>query len=237
MEIGTIKYLRRYPVKSMRGEDLERAFLDQFGFKGDRMYAFVDNNNEDKKFPWMTARQAHEMLLFKPRFVSDSLDRVEIETPEGDQKFLVGSDEFETYLEGRFKYDLSLKYDMRGCFDSRPISLFGIQTIERLEGETSLSLDYRRFRANIYADWNNKTPFFEDQLLGRRLALGNQAIIKVVKKDSRCVIPTLDPTTSHSEPLVLKMIQDKHGGCAGVYAEVERTGSIALGDPIALQMT
>ena len=38
--IGTVESLWRYPVKSMRGEDLQEAFVGFPGLYGDRLYAF-----------------------------------------------------------------------------------------------------------------------------------------------------------------------------------------------------
>jgi uncharacterized protein YcbX len=40
--VGTVSDLRRYPVKSMLGEKLERADVTQRGIDGDRAYALVD---------------------------------------------------------------------------------------------------------------------------------------------------------------------------------------------------
>jgi hypothetical protein len=38
--IGTVESLWRYPVKSMRGEALQEAFVGFPGVYGDRLYAF-----------------------------------------------------------------------------------------------------------------------------------------------------------------------------------------------------
>ena len=40
--IGKIESLWRYPVKSMRGEELEEAFAGFSGIYGDRLFAFTD---------------------------------------------------------------------------------------------------------------------------------------------------------------------------------------------------
>ena len=66
--IGTLASLRRYPVKSMAGEEVAAARVTFAGLIGDRVHAFVDENNKSR-FPWMTARQAHDWLLFQPRFL------------------------------------------------------------------------------------------------------------------------------------------------------------------------
>jgi uncharacterized protein YcbX len=41
-EVGKIASLWRYPVKSMRGEDLQEAELTEYGLLGDRAYALID---------------------------------------------------------------------------------------------------------------------------------------------------------------------------------------------------
>ncbi len=38
--VGRVESLWRYPVKSMRGEELPEAFLGFAGVYGDRVYAF-----------------------------------------------------------------------------------------------------------------------------------------------------------------------------------------------------
>jgi uncharacterized protein len=42
MQIGVVKELRRFPVKSMMGEEPESALVTQRGFAGDRSYAVFD---------------------------------------------------------------------------------------------------------------------------------------------------------------------------------------------------
>ena len=70
--IGTLASLRRYPVKGMVGEDVAAARVTFAGIVGDRVYAFVDEINRSS-FPWMTARQAHDWLLLRPRFLDPPL--------------------------------------------------------------------------------------------------------------------------------------------------------------------
>lgn len=128
---------------------------------------------------------------------------------------------------------MRLKYRESGCQDSKPVSLISYHTIESLGGEVGFELARERFRANIYVDWDNQRPFYEDELLGREINIG-AATLKIVKKDSRCIIPTLDPRTSISSPIILQTIQKNHGGCAGVYAEVVKPGQINLQNEIFL---
>src|SRR5512132_2836574 len=104
--IGKVDTLWRYPVKSMRGEELEEAFAGYPGVYGDRVFAFKSSASPTG-FPYFTAREQRRLLLYRPRFrYSDKAARpvnlteadnmgagplsadiaelmVDIETPEG----------------------------------------------------------------------------------------------------------------------------------------------------------
>lgn len=241
-QIGTLKRLRRYPVKSMAGEDLREVRVTYAGLSGDRVYAFIDSEGP-AGFPWMTGRQGHDLILFRPRFlnappIEDGIpdaDRfaTEVTTPE-DEKFRMGDPHFTEYLGKRFKRSLRLRFSERSMTDARPVSIIGPNTIRALSDEANLDLDARRFRANFYAEWENDAPFFEDTLVGRELQIGEFVALQVVKKDQRCVMVTLDPETAVSAPQVLERVARGHDGCAGVYAAVLREGIVKVEDPIYL---
>lgn len=241
-QIGTLAGLRRYPVKSMAGEDLAEARVTFAGIMGDRVYAFIDVDNKSD-FPWMTGRKSHEMILFRPRFIEapqpdEEIPRmeqyaVEVTTPEG-QKFRMGDEQFTKHLEERFGRPLRLRFSERSMTDARPLSILGLSTIRALSEETGTNLDRRRFRENLYVDWQDSRPFFEDELVGRELQIGETIALQVVKKDGRCVMIGLDPDTAKASPQVFEHVSRKHGGCAGVYAAALREGIVREGDPIFL---
>src|SRR5215467_9795861 len=65
--IGKVDSLWRYPVKSMRGEELDEAFASFSGIYGDRVFAFGSSANH-KGFPYFTARDQRRLLQYRPRF-------------------------------------------------------------------------------------------------------------------------------------------------------------------------
>src|SRR5947207_6985723 len=67
--IGTVESLWRYPVKSMRGEELDELFAGFSGVYGDRLFAFT-SSAAPKGFPFFTGREQQEMLRYRPRFRS-----------------------------------------------------------------------------------------------------------------------------------------------------------------------
>ena len=60
----TLTRLRRYPVKSCRGEDLETAVVEPWGLRGDRRWMVVDQDAVV-----VTAREVHRMLTVRPELV------------------------------------------------------------------------------------------------------------------------------------------------------------------------
>src|SRR6266478_4151551 len=65
--IGKVDSLWRYPVKSMRGEELDEAFAGFPGIYGDRVFAFRSSANHNG-FPYLTARDQRRLLQYRPRF-------------------------------------------------------------------------------------------------------------------------------------------------------------------------
>lgn len=239
-KLGTLRILRRYPFKSMAGEDLAEVFVGFSGLVGDRAYAFVDRNKHSN-FPWMTARESHEMLLFRPRFLappnpanehpSRTDFAAEVVTPEGET--LCPSDSsFTSYFEKRFSRQLELRFSERAMQDACPVSLLGLSTVKALSEEAGIPLEHTRFRANFYIEWDNGKPYYEDNLVGTSLRIGEKFTFTVVQNNLRCAIITLDPETAQATPEVGKLVARNHGNCFGVYGSVLREGIVFHGDSV-----
>jgi uncharacterized protein len=65
--IGKVDSLWRYPVKSMRGEELDELFAGYSGIYGDRLFAFK-RSASPAGFPYLTAREQRRLLQYRPRF-------------------------------------------------------------------------------------------------------------------------------------------------------------------------
>jgi len=75
----------------------------------------------------------------------------------------------------------------------------------------------------------------EFDLIGRQIAIGENARLKIVKRIVRCAATNVDPVTGIRDlaiPHTLMKIFD-HADC-GVYAEVVASGTIAAGNFIDL---
>ena len=65
--VGKVESLWRYPVKSMRGEELDETFAGYPGVYGDRVFAFKSSASPTG-FPYFTAREQRRLLQYRPRF-------------------------------------------------------------------------------------------------------------------------------------------------------------------------
>src|ERR1700756_892372 len=64
--VGRVVALRRYPVKSMAGEELDDAEVSWHGLAGDRRWAFIRDGQVRSGFPWLTIRERPEMARYRP---------------------------------------------------------------------------------------------------------------------------------------------------------------------------
>src|SRR5215831_135507 len=256
--IGKVDSLWRYPVKSMRGEELEEAFAGFAGIYGDRLFAFTSSGSP-KGFPYFTAREQNRLLQYRPRFrhpdkaarptnlteaegmganpvwADPSELMVDVETPDG-KKLPIDDPALMEMLRVDIdqKHQLTLRRSERAMTDCRPVSIFSLQSARQLSEETEIPIDKRRFRANVYVDLASDNGFGENELVGRSLKIGPKVIVRVLERDPRCAMITLDPDTSERTPAVLKKVAQAHDGTAGVYGAVIVEGMLHKGDPVEL---
>ncbi len=258
--VGKVDSLWRYPVKSMRGEELSEAYLGFSGIYGDRLFAFRSSASP-KAFPYLTAREQRKLLRCRPRFrypekaarpinlaeaesIGSGLNPVsadppdlmiDVEAPTGetlaiDDPALIGM-----LREGvTGAPDVTLVRSDRPMTDCRPVSLFSVQSARQLGEEMRTTVDQRRFRANIYLDFHTAGGFAEDGFVGRALRIGSKAVVSILDRDTRCAVITLDPETGESRPEFLRQIAKAHNGKAGVYGAVLVEGTLRRGDAIEL---
>src|SRR5947207_13124480 len=65
--VGKVESLWRYPVKSMRGEELDEMFAGYSGVYGDRLFAF-ESSASPKGFPFFTGRDQRQMIRYRAHF-------------------------------------------------------------------------------------------------------------------------------------------------------------------------
>ena len=127
---------------------------------------------------------------------------------------------------------VTLRFSERSLTDCRPLSLLGNASVRALGSELGMTLDRRRFRANLYADWRAGQPYRENDLVGRTLAIGERLRIAILECDPRCQMITIDPSTAQTDRRILRHVNEAHDTTFGVYAAVLVEGVVRRGDGI-----
>ncbi|PYL59900.1 MAG: MOSC domain-containing protein [Verrucomicrobia bacterium] len=256
--IGKVDSLWRYPIKSMRGEEVDEAFAGFSGIYGDRLFAFRSSASP-KGFPYFTAREQRKLLQYRPRFrYPDKAARpvnlseaesmganpvsadpselmIDVKTPDGRT---LGIDDPALMAMVRAdideKHQLTLMRSERAMTDCRPFSMFSLQSAKQLAEETGTPMDKRRFRANVYVDLTSAQGFAENDFVGRSLRVGPKVVVTILERDPRCMMITLDPDTGEKTPAILKKVAQAHEGMAGIYGAVIVEGMLHKGDSVEL---
>jgi uncharacterized protein YcbX len=259
--VGRVESFWRYPVKSMAGEEIEEAFVGYAGVFGDRCCAFL-NAAAPAGFPYLTGRNKGQMLQFRPRFRDAALATrpinqtaaeqlgpgltplypapleslaIDVQAPTG-EVFAIDDPALRGLLATKSveAEKLSLVRSDRALTDCRPLSIISQKTVAQLGDEIGVALDPRRFRMNIYADLGSAGGFAEDAFVGKRLSIGERAVIAVLDRDPRCKMISLDPDTGEENSDVLRHVTKAHDTRVGVYCAVLMEGTVKRGDEIKL---
>jgi uncharacterized protein YcbX len=158
---------------------------------------------------------------------------IDVETPDKktfpiDDPALI--DNLRANVDGSHKL-LLIRSD-KALTDCRPLSIFAVQSAKKLAEETGVTVDKRRFRANVYLDL--KSAFAENELVGKSLRIGSKVVVAVLERDPRCMMITLDPDTAEKTPAILKKVAQAHEGFAGVYGAILAEGMIRRDDVVQL---
>src|SRR5258707_6797178 len=150
--IGKVESVWRYPVKSMRGEEVDEAFAGFSGIYGDRLFAF-ESSASPKGFPYLTAREQNRLLQYRPHFrypekaarpvnlteaesmganpvsADPSELMVDVETPDG-RTLAIDDPALMTMVGADIdaKHQLTLRRSERAMTDCRPVSIFSGQS-------------------------------------------------------------------------------------------------------------
>lgn len=251
--IGTVQALWRYPVKSLRGESLAEAEVDERGIVGDRRWAL----RELDRGGIMSARIWAAMLHLGARYEhSGESESVHIDVPDG-RTIVVDDPESSQVLTKLFGREVrleavsrerltpeQLEAIMRGAafppardfFDEDVLHLIASGTLTHLRRlQPAADFDPRRFRANIYVDTGDETDgFIEDGWLEGELTIGDSMRIVGMRPAIRCVMTTHPQPDLPRDMSILRTAAQHHGAYVGVFASVGASGKIRVGDPIIL---
>ncbi len=203
----------RYPVKSMAGEKLQRAMLDELGIAGDRI-VHVQNGRGRV----ITSRTHPRLLGHKARLDANGAPLVD-ERPWNSARVAeeikkeIGADARLVHYEGEERFDiLPLLVATDGA-----IAAFGY--------------DGRRLRPNLII--SGVEGLAERTWPGHILRI-NSVLIGVQDLRGRCVMTTFDPDTLQQDREVLHSIVERFEGKLALNCFVIQGGEVRVGDAVEL---
>jgi uncharacterized protein YcbX len=223
--MASVVELWRYPVKSMAGERLDSCAVTATGLEGDRRWALVDGT-PNRAGKLLTIREEQRLMTYRARLNGGS---VEVVSPDGETHRLDRG--MVTRIAGEASRPLTMRELEGANFDDSPVLVVNLATVSAFGVRAGMTVDHRRFRANLYLD--GLEPDAELGWLGRRLRVG-EVELEAVKRCERCVVITRDPDTTVTTPALLRVLTETHDTYMGVYCQVTRPGPVAVGDQLHL---
>ena len=122
-------------------------------------------------------------------------------------------------------------------FDIAVIHLLTTSTLDHLR-ELYLGgrFEIRRFRPNIVVESaSEEKDFIENSWVDKKVAIGEDIVLKVIGPCTRCVMITLPQGDLPKDLGILRTVAKYNQVHAGVYASVHRGGTIRRGDIVLLE--
>lgn len=222
---GRLVSLRRYPVKSLVGERLDEADVDERGLVGDRLWALRDadgklaSGKSTRRF-----RRTDGLLTMASRYDGE----VPVVTlPDGTQ--VRGDDPgVHAVVSGVVGREVHLAREGDVMHhDEGPLHLLTHGDLARL-GSGDRGPDERRFRPNLVLD----TAVPSTEWLGLQVAVGPDVVVRVAAPMPRCVMIGHSQQGLPEVPRLLRALAAVSDGpepVLGVLAHVVRPGQVALG--------
>jgi uncharacterized protein YcbX len=231
--VGVVRELRRYPVKSMAAESLQSSSVSWHGFAGDRRWAFVRPGLERSGFPWLTIRENPDLWRHQPRFTNPAdveSSTTIVRTPDGAELEVT-----EPQLAQRLGEGVRVMKVYSGVFDTFPLSLLTVQSVDGLSNLVGQTLAPLRFRPNFLIDASEAEPFPEERWAGAVLRIGSLGC-RLDRRDKRCMMVNIDPADPAStNPAVLRAIAKERDACFGMYGTTVEPGEVSVGDSVILE--
>jgi uncharacterized protein len=251
--VPTVAAIYRYPVKGLGPDRLESAELTPGRtIAGDRLYAIENGpSGFDSAHPAYFPKSRFLMLMRNERLAAlrtvfdQATHTLAItangrEAARGDLRTAEGRAAIEHFFAGFCADELrgppKVLHGAGHSFSDvarKVVSIINLASLAELETILGVPVNPLRFRANLYVQgW---PAWSELDLVGREIAVGPSARLKVVKRIVRCAATNVDPDTGVRDLAIPDTLMRNlgHTDC-GVYAEVIAGGTIAPGDEVKL---
>ena len=222
--------LRRYPVKSMGGEELDTAVLDPRGLAGDRGYAVVDGEGRLASGKNSHRFRRRDEVFSYTAVAGNRPGEVVVVGPGG--RWRAGDPALDAELS-RTMGDAVRVLPEAGTphQDGGAVSLIGTATLAWCEERWGVRADPRRLRVNLV--FASEEPFVEESWVGRTLACGD-ARLRVAERIPRCRMVDIDQDGARAEGRLLPHLAAERDLSLAMYADVAAPGTIRGGDTLSV---
>jgi uncharacterized protein len=205
--LGKLDAVRRYPVKSLRGEDLEATEIGSNGIPGDRSRALIVRQGSTRVGKTYRGK-------------------------ENDRLHLMTDPDVATASAADRRFDVMV-HDEGPFFDDAPISIIVDRWLDSLSAYVGYRVEWQRFRANFFVRAAPDFAYHERSLTGGELRLGNVRL-RVRSHIERCVVTTYHPSGAAADPEILRFIALQRANTMGIYCDVISGGAVRVGDALTL---
>ena len=101
-----------------------------------------------------------------------------------------------------------------------PVSLISTTSVAAVCDLVRVEPNALRFRPNFLVAPESGAPYAEEDLVGYVLQIGT-TMVRIDRRDTRCVIVDVDPRTGRPDAKLLKQLGKHRDTLAGVYGTVE----------------
>ncbi len=205
-----VAQLWRYPVKSLKGEPLQRADLTGDGVDGDRVVHVSGARGP------LTGRTRSGLLTVPAVTGPDGAPLVDGHPWNSDA--------------ARSTIRAHAGADARLVADTSPQRFDILNLLVATDGAVArFGSDVRRLRPNLVL--SGVPAEMEPELAGQALEVGD-AVIGIHAQRQRCIVTSIDPETGEQDLDVFRRIRNVFGGRLALDCWVIRPGTISVGDPV-----
>lgn len=221
--------LRRYPVKSMGGEPLDRVALNERGVVGDRWFAVEDTDGRFASGK-NTRRFRRRDAVFGYSAASSATGDVTVTGASGAWK--VGDPALEDDLSQAMGVSVRVTPEAEVPHqDMGAVSIIGTATLDWCAERWGIDPDPRRLRVNVV--FTSTSPFIEEEWAGRTLSVGTAAL-RLVERAPRCRTIDIPQDGTLAAGQWLKPLAAERDMFLAMYANVASTGVMAVGDTLVV---
>ena len=219
--------IRRYPVKSMGGEALDRVELDARGLVGDRAWAVRDGDSRLASGK-NTKRMVRRDGVFA--FTAATLAEGVVVSGPGGRHGLAGDPAVDAWLADALAADVALAPETDvPHFDDGAVSLVGTATLDWCARELGADADARRLRANLVVA---TTEPFEEERWDGEVRIGT-AVLRPAGRIERCRTIDLAQDGVTDTTRWLQPLGKSRDLRVAIYLDVVTPGAITVGDLVA----